>query len=137
MGISVEWDPHARALSKMKTLLILVSVAVAVMGQGPEGGEGLSVFEGPQRAPAPDPSRANYDRCKCQCVFPAETYYCKFTRSKKCGNCESRYKGRKWCYVDGKAGNHCSDTKKSGSGKYWSFEACTTPAVGTELCPYK
>merc|ERR1719259_1290949 len=112
------------------------------MGQGPEGGEGLSVFGAPAPDPcfeaaAPDPSCGNYDPCECQCVFPAKTYACPFTPSGKCGNCESRYKGRKWCYVDGKAGNACSDTKKSGSGKYWSFEACTTPAVGTELCPYK
>merc|ERR1712113_684128 len=130
---SVEWDPHARALSKMKALLILVSFAVAIMGQGPEGGEGP-----PIPAAAPDcERRGDCDPCKCQCVFPAVTYNCKFTPSGKCGNCESRYRGRKWCYVDGTAGNACSDTKRSGSGKFWSFEACSTPGVGSNQCPYK
>merc|ERR1712198_631299 len=128
MGISREGSSRK---SKMKTLLILILVAVAVMGQGPEGGEGPPIFA---RAPVPgeDP-----DPCNCQCVFPAKTYSCKFSRSGKCGNCESRYQGKKWCYVDGKAGSACSDTKLSGSGKFWSFEACTTPHVGTPQCPYK
>ena len=74
--------------SKMRALLILVSVAVAIMGQGPEGGEGP-----PIPAAAPDcERRGDCDPCKCQCVFPAVTYNCKFTPSGKCGNCE-RYRG--------------------------------------------
>jgi len=125
MGRSVEY------CCKMKTLLIFATVLVAVRGQGPEGGEGSRYAP---NAAAPSPGGGNYDPCKCQCVFPAKTYKCGFRR---CGNCLSTYRGRKWCYVDGIAANACGDTRQSDSGKFWSWEACTTPTIGSSQCPYK
>merc|ERR1712025_162633 len=128
MGISVEYIARIR----MKCLLILASVVVAAVGQGdyPEALEA--------RAPTPGGGfpGGNYDPCKCQCVFPAVTDSCPGqSASGLCGNCLSIYNGRTWCYVDGAAANSCSDTKQS-SGRFWSYEACITPHVGSSSCPY-
>merc|ERR1719419_1265625 len=133
----------------MKCLLILASVVVASVGQGHEGagaGGGFSIrvddrdfiAQGGSRIVAqraPSPGGWNYDPCRCQCVFPAVTYSCP-SASGLCGNCQSVYNGRQWCYVDGAAAHFCSDTAQSGSGRFWSFEACATPHVGSSLCPY-
>merc|ERR1712136_299552 len=127
MGIQKDFSSSK---DKMKLLMIVALVLLAsATGQGPEGGEGTD-YQPPQAEDgsggfgyAASPSlEGNSFFALCECIDPPVTYSCGWGRT--CGNCQSRYKGRLWCYVGYWAAASCGDTKVSGSGKLWSFNAC-------------
>ena len=70
--------------------------------------------------------------CGCQC---SNTVF-KDKYGKVNGNCVSTDKtGAVWCYVDPSSYSSCSDLQKSERfNKYWSYEACATPALDSYEC---
>ena len=69
--------------------------------------------------------------CECQCSnIEFRDKYGKLN-----GNCKSAdTTGALWCYVDNRF-NRCSDLSTSQRfGKFWSYEACATPELGSPLC---
>ena len=70
--------------------------------------------------------------CGCQC---SNTQF-KDKYGKVNGNCVSTDKtGAVWCYVDPSSYSSCSDLQKSERfNKYWSYEACATPALNSYEC---
>ena len=54
------------------------------------------------------------------------------------GNCKSvDGSGAQWCYTDPSYGSTCQDLTTSARfpANPWSYEACSTPAIGTYECP--
>jgi len=114
----------------------------SVSGQGPDDNpnEGINPEALPAAtlgaaAPAVDPGSPNYkyqnNPCKCQCTDPKDVY----GKNGQFGNCQSTYEGKDWCYIPLDATYHCRDWQESRkSGKFWSWEACTTPAKISPEC---
>jgi len=82
--------------------------------------------------------------CLCQCHW--QTFRDRYGRTH--GNCKSTDQtGGRWCYVRTPVitylGNHghstCSDLQRSGRypGKVWSYQACATPYLTSDVCSYK
>ena len=70
--------------------------------------------------------------CDCQCS--SYTYSNKWGNVQ--GNCKSTYRGKQWCYVDS-SNQNCQDLEKGpDTGKLWSFQACSTPALSSPECSY-
>jgi len=75
-----------------------------------------------------------FTNCGCQCsslTFVDSTGHIQ-------GNCKSvDGTGAQWCYTDPSYGSSCQDLTPSARfpANPWSYEACSTPAIGSYECP--
>merc|ERR1712025_392145 len=75
-----------------------------------------------------------FTNCGCQCsslTFVDSTGHIQ-------GNCKSvDGTGAQWCYTDPSYGSSCQDLTPSSRfpANPWSYEACSTPAIGSYECP--
>merc|ERR1711914_10854 len=85
----------------------------------------------PKDEPIDTRSAAGYENCYCHC----SNYVYKDNNGITQGNCKSSDDVAQWCFVD-PLFSDCSDlVKHEKLDKFWSYEACATPDLGSHQCP--